>query len=148
MSLSADGRRLVVPDGFTSTARVWDLATQQSLFELRGHNGEISFVQFSPDGKLILTASAGDQSVRLWNGMTGELLTVLPYANNVELSTDGRFVLSRQSFGAPQVYLARFDDLLDLARSRVFRRLTCTEQRNFLHAPLNCPAATPQPVAS
>jgi WD40 repeat protein len=147
-SLTGDGRRMIVPDAFTSTARVWDLETQQPLFQLRGHSSSISFVQFSQDGKLLLTASSGDNSIRLWDGETGALLTVFDYDRRMELSSDGNFVFIRQSFGAPQIYLTHFDELLKLAHSRVFRQLTCAERRDFLHAAVDCPVATPLPVAS
>ncbi|MEZ4866970.1 MAG: caspase family protein [Caldilineaceae bacterium] len=149
MSITADGRRLLVPDAFSTTARVWDLESLKALVELRGHNEAITFVQFSQDGKRILTASARDGSVRLWDGETGELQTVLTYPNQqVTLSADGRFVLSQQRYSAPQVYLTHFDELIELAKQRVTRQLTCAERRDYLHEALECPVATPLPVAS
>jgi WD40 repeat protein len=150
MSITADGRRFVLPDGFSSTARVWDLSTLRPLFSLIGHepNSTITTVQFSNDGQLILTASSGDNTMRLWDGESGALLSVLPYASEHELSTDGRFVMSKSGFGLPSLYLARFADLLTLAQSRSTRRLTCEERRDFLHEAVVCPVATPIPVAS
>ncbi|QLQ06740.1 MAG: hypothetical protein HZY76_12275 [Anaerolineae bacterium] len=78
MALSQDGTRLVLPDGFTTTGRIWDLNTGQAT-ALRGHAGVISEVQISADGSLVLTASGQDGTTRLWDGVTGELLTVFPW---------------------------------------------------------------------
>ncbi|MBX3014388.1 MAG: caspase family protein [Caldilineaceae bacterium] len=150
MAISADGQRAILPDGFTSTAQVWDLATLQPRFSLVGHapGSTISTIQISQDGALIVTASSGDDKIRLWDGATGALLSVLPYARDQELSTDGRFVMSKTAFGLPQLYLARFPDLLALAQRRVTRPLTCAERRDLLHEAVVCPVATPMPVAS
>ena len=84
----------------------------------------------------------------MWDGATGTLLSVLPYARDHELSADGRFVMSKDGFGPPKLYLARFADLLALAQRRVTRDLTCAERRDLLHAAVVCPVATPIPVAS
>jgi len=150
MAISADGQRAILPDGFTSTAQVWDLTTLQPLFALVGHapGSTISTIQISQDGAVILTASSGDNTIRLWDGATGALVSVLPYARDQELSTDGRFVMSKTGFGLPQLYLARFADLLALAQRRVTRPLTCPERRDLLHEAVICPVATPRPVAS
>jgi WD40 repeat protein len=150
LAITADGKRLILPDGFSSTAQVWDLPTLLPRFSLIGHapGSTISTVQVSHDGRLIATASSGDNTIRLWDGESGALLSVLPYASEHELSADGRFVMSKSGFGQPRLYLARFADLLALAQSRVTRPLTCEERRDLLHEAVVCPVATPMPVAS
>ncbi len=153
MGLSQDGRRLVVPDGFTTTARVWDLTTGAAT-PLRGHNGVIDTVRISADGSLVLTASGPDGSTRLWNGATGELLTVFPWRmQEVTLSSDGRLVLfSPGAFAGAgsyaQLYLTDPADVYELSKTRVTRSLTCAERRGFLREAIDCPVATPEPVAS
>ncbi len=48
-------RRFVVTGSSDSTARLWNARTGQVLSELVGQAGDVSHVQFSPDGKSILT---------------------------------------------------------------------------------------------
>src|SRR5262249_21259857 len=62
-----------------NTARVWTLQTSEpgaderwiERWQLGGHDGGVANAAFSPDGKLILTASWGGKSIRLWNALTG-----------------------------------------------------------------------------
>jgi WD40 repeat protein/serine/threonine protein kinase len=56
-----------VPD---LSVRVWDLKTGQVRHVLRGHTGPVLGLAFSPDEKLIATASA-DTTVRIWDLNTG-----------------------------------------------------------------------------
>ncbi len=51
-------------------ARLWDLAGQQMVRELRGHELAVSALAFSPDGKTLATAGE-DRVIRLWEVCTG-----------------------------------------------------------------------------
>jgi WD40 repeat protein len=52
-------------------ARLWDLVTGKSLGDPLLHDGEITAVVFSPDGKTLATAG-GDGMARLWHVSTGK----------------------------------------------------------------------------
>ncbi|HYT93533.1 MAG TPA: sigma-70 family RNA polymerase sigma factor [Gemmataceae bacterium] len=68
-----DARRLATggADGFV---RVWDVSTGKEIMALRGDGEPICSVAFSPDGKLLATASVGKARVRIWELATGKLV--------------------------------------------------------------------------
>jgi len=73
---SPHGKTLAVGIG----AGIWmysmnDLHTTPRL--IGDYSGDVSSVAFSPDGKLIASASDSDTTVRLWNVATGKLLRTL-----------------------------------------------------------------------
>jgi WD40 repeat protein len=74
---SPDGRRIAIghfstgPTFLTSpgTLRIWDVENRKLLFSGPGHTAPITAVDWSRDGKHILTSSF-DRSVRLWDAKT------------------------------------------------------------------------------
>ena len=64
------------PPPADGTARLWDPATGEHLRTLTGHTGAVYGVAFSPDGRLLATAS-DDGTARLWDPATGEHLRTL-----------------------------------------------------------------------
>lgn len=80
IAFSPDSRWLVTAAGFRTgflrsndhRALVWDLRDQQALRESRpsrvlaNHDGEVSVITFSPDGRQLATGS-GDAKVRIWD---------------------------------------------------------------------------------
>jgi WD40 repeat protein len=90
LAFRRDGRELATAQR-DATVRLWDLATGAQRGVLRGHQGEVFCVQYSPDGKQL--ASAGqDLTVRLWDARTQGQLAVLPLgriAYGLAFSPDG-----------------------------------------------------------
>jgi WD40 repeat protein len=79
------------------TVRLWDVATREPLGEpLAGHGSAVYRTEFSPDGRLLATASievdeAGEANgVRVWEVPSGRLVRVLPGMAAVAWLPDGR----------------------------------------------------------
>jgi WD40 repeat protein len=82
-AVSPDGKRLVSGcwQGTSEhVARVWDLGTGKELFQLKGHTSAVACLDWSRDGKQILTGGV-DRSIRLWESSNGKLLRTIENAH-------------------------------------------------------------------
>ena len=79
------------------TVRLWDAATGETRATLKGHEGWVCAVAFSPDGKTLASAG-GDKTVRLWDAATGEARATLKghegSVSAVAFSPDGKTLAS------------------------------------------------------
>jgi len=66
--------------------QVWDLATGNFRFALRGHEDDVTALLFSSDKRWIVSGS-GDGTIRYWNRQSGEL------AATFATSLDGQWVI-------------------------------------------------------
>ena len=79
LAFSPNGK-LLAAVGMESLVRLWDIESRRLVFDppLKGHKSTIHQVQFSPDGKTLLTASAGsERSIRFWNVASGQEILIL-----------------------------------------------------------------------
>jgi WD40 repeat protein len=112
--------------------------------KLEGHTGQVNSASFSPDSRLIVTASA-DNTARVWNAQTGEsVATLLDHKGpvlNALFSPDGRSVFTASEDYATRIYpreaFAPFDELRGLISQRVARQLTPKERDDYLKEPEN-----------
>ena len=100
-AFSLDGRRVVFVDVGSATIR--DTTGERTVAEFRGHRRVILDASFSPDARLLLTASL-DGTARVWDAR--ERMDDLQELTLMELLT--------------------------LARSRVFRQMTPAERRAYM----------------
>ncbi len=75
---------------------VWDVTTQELIFELTGHAADVTCVAYSPDGQWLASGS-DDRTIRFWNTATGELAAVQELDTPLKalrFSPDGRFLFT------------------------------------------------------
>jgi WD40 repeat protein len=77
--------------------RLWNTATGKLVQKLEGHSSSVDAVAFSPNGKLVASASS-DSTVRLWDTATGKPVQKLDghssSARAVAFSPDDKLVAS------------------------------------------------------
>ena len=105
--INSDGSRIVTVAVATegdeqkqsNTASLWD-STGRLLKVLAGHTDTVTYVAFSPDDKLLLTA-ARDHTVRLWDS-NGRLKAVLKghnaFVNKAMFTSNSRYVLTAAGY--------------------------------------------------
>ncbi len=91
-------------------AQVWDAQTGQPVGKPLSHAGRINCVEFSPDGRFLVTAS-DDRTARVWDARTGEAVGIpMQHAdrvNSARFSPDGRWMVTAAADNTVRVWPAR-----------------------------------------
>jgi serine/threonine protein kinase/WD40 repeat protein/Flp pilus assembly protein TadD len=90
-AFSADGTTILTgsdsAEGALGEARLWEAATGKPLTDALPHDGALTQVAISPDGRALLTVCSpqqGQTQVQLWDATTGKSLTApLPHPGTV-----------------------------------------------------------------
>jgi WD40 repeat protein len=138
-TFSPDGKRIVTASA-DNTARIWDVATGNTIAVLKGHSGSVLSAAFSPDADKIVTASA-DKTARVWNAEVGATVAVLnghsgPISSAV-FSPDGDRILTASDDGTARIWrvFRSGQALVDQSKVRVPRCLTSEQRKNALLGP-------------
>jgi WD40 repeat protein/tRNA A-37 threonylcarbamoyl transferase component Bud32 len=133
VAFSPDGRRMAAAIGWLTNAErpgvveVWDVRQGRKLHTLTGHKLAVLHVAYSPDGKLLVSAS-GDPTakpprpgtVRVWDAATGKFFRAFEpqvgVVADLAFSADGRRLALAGTGGAVSLW--------DVGENREVRRLT------------------------
>jgi WD40 repeat protein/tetratricopeptide (TPR) repeat protein len=105
MVFSSDGKYVLTASGIrgpeagtaqteSGAAQIWDAENGERSGPPLSHKGAVRAAQFSPDDKLVVTASA-DGTAKVWSATTGREMLALPHDAQVFCATfspDGRYV--------------------------------------------------------
>jgi WD40 repeat protein len=61
---------------YIASRQIWDIENKRILSVFEGHQGEVFSVEFSPDGRLLVSGSS-DNTLRIWDMGTGTL-SIMP----------------------------------------------------------------------
>ena len=76
--------QLLLTGSMDKNAKLWNLETEQEIFQLE-HEGEVISSSFNMDGDKILTGSF-DKTVKIWDTYNGSLIADLD-EHNAEISS-------------------------------------------------------------
>lgn len=92
---SPDYKYILSSDRF-EIARLWDAKTGYLLANLKGHNGRVYRLGYSPKGNMFYTAGADDSTIIIWNAATATPL--FTFKGSSDVIQGGNFNLQQDKF--------------------------------------------------
>jgi len=133
--LTPDGDWIVVGTGDGKVIG-WDIETWEKTVGFQAHQGPIYFIDFNTDGSQLLTAGF-EGNAKVWNFPSGEeVATLFGHKGNVTqvfFGPDDKIAYTSAWDWLLHAFVLDTDDLIELAESRLTRRLTEQECHQFLH---------------
>jgi WD40 repeat protein len=109
VAISPDGRRLA--SRVDHTLYLWDPLRKNLIAILRGHRAFITTFDFSSDGRFLISGSADDPVIRIWDANTGKLFRTFTLPARgcyfLRLSRDGQSVAAVANEGRGTLWLLR-----------------------------------------
>ncbi|WP_020473062.1 WD40 repeat domain-containing protein [Zavarzinella formosa] len=118
ISVSPDGKFLATGSSRSRKVVIWNLQTGKEVQTWASGHGEVSCVEYSPDGKYLLTTTGDhrDAGAQLWEAATGKLVRewLVGSLSSATFSPDGKRFLTTET--KPEVRLWDVNKLIALGR--------------------------------
>ncbi len=129
------GSLVAIQSSESNHVKVWNTAAWDVAYELREHDGNVTDLDFSPNGQLLVTVSE-DNTARVFDAGTGDLLVVLPIPGEGERFVrfapwDPDHLIVASEDGLVSVLTIDTDELIDVAGNKLFRDFTPAECERF-----------------
>lgn len=106
----------IITTSVDGTAAIVDAGTGKPVHKLKGHDGAVFWAGFSPDDKLVATASYTDNTARIWDAISGKALHVLRgHSGGVYrcgFSADGNYLVTASNDTTAKVWDTRSGNLV------------------------------------
>jgi WD40 repeat protein len=106
IAFAPDGKTLACWQG--NAICLWDVSTGRQLHPRPGHDGAVSSLAVSPDGRVVVSAEWNEPILRLWDAATGKPLRFLKghdsTIDSCAFSPDGKWVVSAGCEGTFQLW--------------------------------------------
>lgn len=107
IGISSQNGRFILAGFANGNAYLLDTRSGETIHELVGHTGTITYADFSGDSRYVLTTS-NDHTARLWDVETGQLLRQFSghsdAVNGGAFSPDGQFVITTSADNTARIW--------------------------------------------
>ena len=74
IAYSSDGSKIATTFNNTRSIVIWDAVTCREITKIAGHNGLITNIVFSPNGRLLASIASLDPIIKIWDTVNGGLI--------------------------------------------------------------------------